>query len=332
MLSTPLIMRQRPWLGHGIGLLGFAVAFTVRWWAGDAMAGLPFVTFILVIPLVAAIAGTGPAITSLVPSFLAAWYFLLAPQDGGALPLPQGPIALAFFLAVCGSQIALVHNLRLASQRLRGQITSAEEQARRHAVLYRELQHRVANGIQSVASALSIQASMSPEAQPALDEAAERLLGVAEVHRRLHDPSLGGQLGQMLDGIVRQLLVSAGQSAVAVTVVVPSRPLPPETASKIGLIVAEAVSNSIKYAFHGRFGGSFEVSLRPVQPGLMRLAIEDDGPGFAAPGAERAQSLGMSIMAGFAESMGGTLRLGEAAPGGARLSVDFPTMSLVSET
>ena len=323
MPAFPLTVHRGPWLGYGLALLCFGVAFAVRWLVDEVMVGLPFVTFFLAILIVAAFAGTGPAILCALLCLVAAWYFFLAPYGSFRLPWPQGPVALLFFVAVAGTQIALVHALRDAMRRLEAQGAAMAAQTERHRLLYRELQHRVANGIQAVASALSAQASLSPEAQPALDEAAERLLGVAEVHRRLHDPDLGDRMGEMLDGMLRQLLVSAGKSDVAVTVRVDAAALPPETASVLGLIVAEAASNSIKHAFADRFGGSFDVSLLPVGEGRLRLLIEDDGPGFEALAGASSDSLGMTIMQGLAERLRGQMRFAEGPRGGACITVEF---------
>lgn len=322
-MATPLTARLHPWIGHGLALILFAAAFLLRWWAGEMMDGLPFVTFFLAILATAALAGTGPAITCLVPSFLSAWYFFLPPSYDFRLVWPQGPLALFFFLLVAGSQVALVHWLRQAHARVAFQRHALADQAARHRLLYTELQHRVANGIQSVASTLSAQAMMSPEAQPALDEAAQRLLGVAEVHRRLHDPELAGALGTKLEAMLRQLMMSAGRSDVSVTVQAEAGTLAPELAGLVGLFVAEAASNSIKHAFNRRLGGQFDVSLLPVGEGALRLVVEDDGPGFSAAAGGGDGSLGMTIMRGLAERLGSELRQGEGRLGGARLSVEF---------
>ena len=254
---------------------------------------------------------------------IASWYFHLPPYGSFRLVWPAGPIALLAFLIVSGAQIALVHRLRVALDRVDAQRLLLADQSDRHRLLYQELQHRVANGIQAVASTLSAQASVSPEAQPALDEAAERLLGVAEVHRRLHDPELGNRMGEMLDGMLRQLLVSAGKSDVAVTMQVDAGPLSAEVAGLIGLIVAEAASNSIKYAFAGRFGGSLDVSLLRAGEARLRLVVEDDGHGFPTRASQAGESLGMTIMRGFAERLRGTIRFGESAAGGARIALEF---------
>lgn len=317
-------IRQKPWLGYPLALLLFGLALLVRWSAGTAMDGLPFVTFFLAILAVAGLGGTGPAIACLLLSFVAAWYFFLPAPNSFRLVWPQGPIALAFFLAVGGAQIALIHGLRRATEHLAAQRMALAALAERHRLLYHEVQHRVANGIQAVSSALSVQASLSPEVQPALDEAIQRLLGVAEVHRRLHAPELGPRIAEMLDGMLRTLLVSAGKSDVAVTMRVEVGPLSPTTTSLIGLIVAEAASNSIKHAFAGRLGGSMEVSLLPVGAGHLRLIIEDDGPGFGVGDAGERQSLGTAIMEGLAGQLGGELQFGEGTSGGARLSLTFP--------
>ena len=99
-------------------------------------------------------------------------------------------------------------------------------------------------------------------AKHALDGAAE---WVAEVQRRLADQALGDRMGDLLDGLLRHLKVSAGRSDVVVKVQGETGVLPPGTASVIGLIVAEAVFDAVKYAVVGRFGGRAEWQAAPGQ-------------------------------------------------------------------
>ena len=60
-------------------------------------------------------------------------------------------------------------------------------------------------------------------------------------------------MGDLLDGLLRHLKVSAGRSDVVVKVQAENGVLPPGMASVIGLIVA--AFNALKHAFVGGFGG-----------------------------------------------------------------------------
>ena len=60
-------------------------------------------------------------------------------------------------------------------------------------------------------------------------------------------------MGDLLDGLLRHLQVSAGRSDVVVKVQAENGILPSGMASVIGLIVA--AFNAVKPAFVGRFGG-----------------------------------------------------------------------------
>lgn len=318
---------QRQGLAAGLatGAATFMVAFTVRWFAG--IEGVPFGTFFLAVFFTAILGGWKPAMAVLGLSVVAAWYFFLPPQDSFELPWPQGFIALGLFVVVAGGQIGLVEILHRAAAQVVRARQKIEKLLAHERHLYHELQHRVANNIQSLASILSIQAarvSETADARTALAEAVQRLQGVATVHRRLHDPELGGErLAEALDTLTLDLLRSVGREDIAVEVVVQAPPLHHDAATLVAMIIAEGAMNSVKHGFAGRPGGTLAIALRQRGERLV-LTLRDDGHGLSGP-VQDGPRLGTTIMKGFAQRLGGDFRL-ENAPGGdgARVVVDFP--------
>lgn len=77
----------------------------------------------------------------------------------------------------------------------------------------------------------------------------------------------------------------------------------------IGLILNEAITNSIKYAFTGN--GLIKISLQETSPGQLTLIIADDGVGLPIEdnNRDRKQSMGMLLMNTLAEQLDGTLHI-----------------------
>jgi two-component sensor histidine kinase len=70
-------------------------------------------------------------------------------------------------------------------------------------------------------------------------------------------------------------------------------------AAPLGLIINEAVTNSLKYAFPNGQKGSVHVSLQPVNQGNYLLNVGDDGIGSGSDfDLKRTRSLGMNFTAG----------------------------------
>jgi two-component sensor histidine kinase len=83
----------------------------------------------------------------------------------------------------------------------------------------------------------------------------------------------------------------------------------------LGLIVNEAVSNALKYAFPGGRSGTVHLSLHRLPDGAFELIIADDGVGLPAGyKPEGSRSLGMTLLEGFGRQLGGELRI-SGSPG-----------------
>src|SRR5258707_3766948 len=121
-------------------------------------------------------------------------------------------------------------------------------------VLLREVNHRVGNSLQIIASLLHLQASSSTQdgVKAALTNAMGRVAAVAQVHRRLytsHDLK-SVLLNQYLEALLEDLMRSAeGNRMSRLTLNAETIEIDPYRAVSIGIIVNELVMNAVKYAY-----------------------------------------------------------------------------------
>lgn len=319
---------RRPWTGWVAGATSFAAAFFARYHFSDVMSGMPFLIFLLAVLLTSFAGGWLPATVVAVASLLSASYFFLPPPGAWTFVWPRDGVALVLFAMVAGGQIALVHRLTGALRRLEWKRAQMEALRASEHLMFSELQHRIANGIQLVASLLSLEAARVETAEDAvavLDDAVTRLSIVATIHRRLHDPALGDTgFEKAIESLVRDILVAAGREGVTVNVTAPRLAITPADATSLSMIVAEAVTNAIKYAFAERETGRLDIRFETAADGARRLLLHDDGPGFATVPENDAESLGVLVMSSMAARLGGTLELGNAPEGGAVVTVVLP--------
>jgi two-component sensor histidine kinase len=178
-------------------------------------------------------------------------------------------------------------------------------------LLIREIHHRVKNNLQVVMSLLSLQSTQLRDsmAQEALRQARARINALALVHRILYEVEDKStvDLRRMLEDMAHQTGESSGGERRDVTVVVEVIPLEVsgDAAVPIALFTVEALSNALKHAFpHGHAGGHIRLSLRPLEKGRHRLAVEDNGVGFDLEA--KSASIGPRLMRTFAQQLGGT--------------------------
>ena len=151
-------------------------------------------------------------------------------------------------------------------------------------VLLREVNHRVGNSLQIIASLLHLQANSASQqdVKAALTNAMGRVAAVAQVHRRLytsHDFKTV-MLNQYLEALLEDLRRSAeGNRMSRLTLKADPVEIDPDSAVAIGIIVNELVMNAVKYAYpHG--AGPIHVELKQHADDLQ-LAISDEGVGFS---------------------------------------------------
>ncbi len=202
-------------------------------------------------------------------------------------------------------------------------------------LLMQEIHHRVKNNLQIIASLLNLQASRirQPEAKAEFQSARDRIRALATLHRHLyaHGELHTINMRAFLNELCGQLLQAIGdggardEQRVSLEIEAPELQISSDQAVPIALIVTEAVSNAVKYAFPGSRQGQIRVRLTLIGDGA-RLEIADDGVGIPAGRAETEtgvrDGLGRPLIRGFARQLGATLSLTEE--NGTRYVVDIP--------
>ncbi|WP_305097925.1 histidine kinase dimerization/phosphoacceptor domain -containing protein [Croceibacterium aestuarii] len=187
-----------------------------------------------------------------------------------------------------------------------------EEAVRDREVLVEEVRHRVKNTIQMTSSLLRMheRSASSSEARSALRDARNRLKVLSSVYEKMlrpDDEGLSVEVGKLIDSLVFALVRTApAESRPQVQVDCANLSVDIKTATSLALVVNEAVTNSLKYAFASGPGGTLRVNLE-APADECSLVISDDGVGFDGSG--RSGSLGMRLMNGLARQLDGRLSI-----------------------
>jgi PAS domain S-box-containing protein len=152
-------------------------------------------------------------------------------------------------------------------------------------MLLEEMNHRVANSLQIIASILLIKARtvQSEETRLQLEDAHQRVLSVAAVQRHLHDTGAGKQVE--ISNYLSKLCETLAQSMIG-----DSRPITlkveadtgtvnSQHAVSIGLIVTELVMNALKHGFPGQHSDAAILVSYKVADTDWKLTISDNGVG-----------------------------------------------------
>jgi len=185
----------------------------------------------------------------------------------------------------------------------------------------KEIHHRVKNNLQIVASLLNLQASRirQPEAKAEFASARDRVRALATLHRHLYSEGEVHTINMrsFLTELCGQLFAAMGEregTRIALHIEASELQMSSDQAVPLALIVTEAVSNALKYAFpHGRTG-AVDVLLQ-CRGGEAELTICDNGVGIPAGRAETEMGvrdgIGLTLIRGFARQLGATLTVRE---------------------
>ena len=215
-------------------------------------------------------------------------------------------------------RLELAFSQALATVRLERAKAEAEDALKasneRLQTLLREVNHRVANSLQLVATMVGMQARLisDPPARDALDDTERRIQAIAQVHRRLY--SSGDVQTVAMDEYLAALVTeleetwSTEHAPRAIRLTAEPLQLHAEKALSLGVIVNELVSNACKYAYGPKDAGEIRVAFAHAGAEQFRLSVEDDGPGLK-PGSEPlGTGLGSKLIAAMAKALSTTVQ------------------------
>ena len=190
---------------------------------------------------------------------------------------------------------------------------------RERAVLLEEIQHRVANSLQIIASVLmqSARTVQSEETRTHLTDAHNRVMSIATVQRQL---ASSGKLDVELRPYFTQLCQSLGASMIrdhkkqSIEVTGDDSSVAADASVSLGLIVTELVINALKHAFPEGQDGKIMVDYQSHGPNWT-LAVKDDGVGMQSQTVATTPGLGTSIVEALARQLHARVLVADARPG-----------------
>jgi two-component system, sensor histidine kinase PdtaS len=214
--------------------------------------------------------------------------------------------------------IALLYRQYLQKQKSNQLITSKNQQLE-HLLnekewLLKEIHHRVKNNLQIVMSLLNSQSAYidNEPALTAIHDSQHRVQAMSLIHQKLYGSDNVSTINMSL--YIRELatyLSDSFDTAQRIRFKYDIEPLEMDVSQAVplGLILNEAITNSLKYAYPEGRMGTISISLSSTAPQHYLLVISDDGIGIATDLKTKKGSLGMSLMQGLSGDLDGEFSL-----------------------
>jgi len=209
---------------------------------------------------------------------------------------------------------ANILGMAIYRQRAERSLTAAIE---RHQLLAKEVNHRINNSLQIVASMLHLQttATQNPEVQHALRDASSRIAAVARAHQRLYSSEkidtvdLGAYLGDICNDLGKAMPRCRIDFSAA-----PDINCATDTAIPVALLVNELITNSAKYAYHD---GTCEVRVEVSRSdGGIAISVRDHGIGLPVDfDIKSGKRLGMRLVTALSSQVKADLQIRRHTPG-----------------
>lgn len=302
------LWQNRPWLGNLCAFIFVGCAFLVRSIIGHFLpAGYPFITFMPTMLVVTFLFGTRPGIIAAILSLIAAPYFI---EEGSRF---NGVLVWFLCLLETFTDMGLVIALQQGNYRLQKKRACNQMLAERNELLFHELQHRISNNLQVIASLLRMQSRSITDvkAKEAIDASVRRIHMIGELQRALYIKN-GNQLGAklILDRLIKDVIASSNFPNIRYKIEAEDLILPSDMAIPLALVSAESVSNALEHGFKNQDKNGFiEIKLKKINE-QIELTISNNGKplpqGFSL---EKVDSLGLKIATMFARQFKGKFTL-----------------------
>ncbi|MBL0745654.1 histidine kinase dimerization/phosphoacceptor domain -containing protein [Chryseolinea lacunae] len=193
--------------------------------------------------------------------------------------------------------------------------------------LLKEVHHRVKNNLQIIVSLLEAQSAyLNNDALAAIQESQNRVHAISLVHQKLYQSEDLASINMKV--YIEDLVLSLrdtfrSEKSIAYLLDIEPVELDVSQAVPIGLILNEAITNSIKYAFPPpHVQNNIKVSLHLTSPDEVVLTITDNGVGLPAGfDINAVKTLGLKLIKGLAGDINGTFSISNDY--GAKITIHF---------
>jgi two-component system, sensor histidine kinase PdtaS len=187
-------------------------------------------------------------------------------------------------------------------------------------VLLQELQHRVANSLQIIASVLmqSARRVQSEETRLHLQDAHSRVMSIAMLQKQLAVTQLNSVgLRTYFADLCRSISASMidDPRRLILEENVDNTTTSSDVSVSMGLIVTELVINAIKHAFPGQVAGGKIIVSFAEDKGAWLLSVSDNGAGMPVGDKRGKPGLGTGIVEALSKQLDATVTVVDANPG-----------------
>jgi PAS domain S-box-containing protein len=211
-----------------------------------------------------------------------------------------------------------------AEERLERVTDELQSALDRKTALLHEVDHRVKNNLQVIASLIHLQSRClnGESAERALSNLAERIGALSTVHRLL---DLSGDAGHLdLAAFTRELLeeigAEPGASCVRIDLALEPVTVPASQASALGLLINEIAGRAMRHASWESDAGQLHIAVRQAGTNLVMI-IEGDGVG---PGGDQdASGLSRMLIPMLSKQLKADIAWVDAQPG-TRVTITLP--------
>ncbi|MDR7369901.1 histidine kinase dimerization/phosphoacceptor domain -containing protein [Flavobacterium aquidurense] len=180
--------------------------------------------------------------------------------------------------------------------------------------LIKEIHHRVKNNLQTVMSLLNSQSSYIENelALSTIKSSQHRIHAMSLIHQKLYMSENISTIN--IPVYIKELVEYLKDSfylrqRIRFKIEIDQIELDVIQAIPLGLIINEAVTNSIKYAFPNDGKGIISITLTAINTKQYSLSIQDNGIGIPAEFKEKNNSFGMSLIKGLSTNLEGTFSI-----------------------
>jgi two-component system, sensor histidine kinase PdtaS len=197
--------------------------------------------------------------------------------------------------------------------------------------LMKEIHHRVKNNLQIVMSLLNSQTAYLTDATAleAIKESHSRVHAISLIHQQLYQTdNLSMTNMEIYINELSEYLADTLDTKRRINIRTFSEPIELDVAQVVplGLIINEAVTNAIKYAFPGGDLGRIDIHFKRNLSGSVTLSIHDNGTGLRMGfDWKQSQSLGISLMRGLCKQLDGHFEM--TSDNGVLVRIEFLPVS-----
>jgi two-component sensor histidine kinase len=222
---------------------------------------------------------------------------------------------IVVMLIITGLIYIQYRNKQRANKEINEKNLALEQLLRDKEWLVKEIHHRVKNNFHIVASLLEIQSSYlkNKEALSAIKDSQHRIHSMSIIHQKLYqsDTLSTIHMPEYIYELVEYLRESyAIRGNIGFSLQIEHITLNHASAITLGLILNEAITNAIKYAFAKTKEGKISISLSHISDSQILLSIADNGRGLPTDFDSRiGTSMGMELLQGLTDDLGGSFSI-----------------------